>query len=264
MCIALYIPPRTDITKKQLKLCHTSNPDGCGFMYVRRGEISIVKGYFSFDEFFDRYKLTKQCNDNSPFVLHFRTASTSNIDRKACHPFRVNEDLAFVHNGNFYHLQSIHNDNTDRNLSDTQRFNIEILQKLPRDFLSRSENVLAIGTYCKNNFSKMIFMDRFGKVYIVNQRSGYWKDNVFYSNGGIEGYIGYGYSGAYYYNANDTMHKGGLLNVRIFGQERMQKWQRCELCHGYFLKEQLTRNLCGDCTDYLRLKSYSSKIECGA
>jgi len=101
MCIAIYKPYDKDLIYDQLKIIHKSNPDGCGFMtwveHGINGLVVMVKGLMDFDKFWNVYSKTIS-NINHDFVLHFRTASASNISREDCHPFYVNENktLAFV------------------------------------------------------------------------------------------------------------------------------------------------------------------------
>ena len=60
----------------------------------------------------------------------------------------------------------------------------------------------------------MVFIDPLGKT-IINEEMGEWSDGCWYSNGGIPGYTGYGYSGAYRYELGDVRHKGLMCGVEI-------------------------------------------------
>ena len=100
----------------------------------------------------------------------------------------------------------------------------------------------------------MIFMDNKGKVDIVNEDAGEWVDGCWYSNGGIKNYVGYGYSGAYYYNVGDVRHKGGRITNMMFPESRRKNWIKCNLCNGYFYK--LETEICEDCQIFLILKGY--------
>jgi hypothetical protein len=92
----------------------------------------------------------------------------------------------------------------------------------------------------------MVFMNFKGQVWICNQAAGMWENGCWFSNGGIEHYVGYGYSGAYGYGHGETRHKGGLISVQGFGGE----WKQCQYCKGWF--RDLDR-FCPDCEAYFGL-----------
>lgn len=264
MCIALYVPNTRSISKDRLKRCYQSNPDGCGFMWSCNDNLYIRKGCWTFDEFYSLWHLAAyKIYPNSGFVIHFRTATSGKKEKDKCHPFRVNDNLAFVHNGNLFEFSESFPayQKDEQSLSDTQGFNRDILQKLPDGFLNDVKIKNALEGYCISNFSKMIFMDNKGHVNIINEQAGQWEDGIFYSNGGIEDYTGYGYSGAYKYNSDDVRHKGGLISITMFSEERRENWQMCEICKGWFKKDQLTNSICNGCYLLEGLKKWYTGLQ---
>ena len=223
MCIIIYRTAEGKISKERLIEAHTANPDGWGILWN---------------------------NDFSEYVLHCRTASSGEISVDTSHPFKVYDGLAVMQNGNLYHYSNYFKD-WGNNKTDIQRFNEMVLQKLPVGFLNITEIRLALEDYNKANFSKMIFMDTSGAVTIVNEHAGEWVDGVWYSNGGIKNYIGYGYSGAYYYNASDIRHKGGLISADLFGRNK-KNWRQCSECRGWFHKDEINE-ICNDCKIWMEL-----------
>ena len=243
MCVALYIPKNKTVSEQRLQEAYNANPDGWGLMlaYV---DILHNKGIGDFEEFLKSYNLSKKLNEDT--ILHFRTASSGGIDPEYCHPHFVNKNLAFVQNGNLFEFSNYMPGRNDSK-TDIQRFNDEVLKKLPDNFLHIPEIRQALEKYNKECFSKMIFMDNEGNVDIINESAGEWVDGVWFSNGGIENYTGYGYSGAYYYNADDVRHKGGLISIQMFSEEYRKKWDKCSKCQGYFRHEQLLNGRCQGC-----------------
>jgi len=89
-------------------------------------------------------------------------------------------------------------------------------------------------------------MDNYGQVRIINEQAGIWENGCWFSNGGIEHYVGYGYSGAYSYGKGERRHKGGLISIQGFTGE----WHQCEYCKGWFKELD---GLCDDCKAYKEL-----------
>ena len=167
-------------------------------------------------------------------VIHFRTASMGQITSEACHPHKVTDNLAFAHNGNLFHFSDYFY--TDKR-TDSQRF---------CDWLKEHWHPgieFNLERYCVSNYSKMVFMNASGHVWICNEQAGIWDNGCWYSNGGIEHYVGYGYSGAYQYHQGEVRHKGGLISVQGYGGE----WRQCSMCHGWFKN---INGLCEDCETY--------------
>lgn len=263
MCVCILKTKNGNITEERLKQAYNANPDGWGILYDGNYDfIPYDKAFWnSFIEFEDYYYEANRYYENN-LIIHFRTASSSGFGKEFCHPFFVNENLAFVHNGNLFHFSSaFKNTNKRDNKTDTIRFNEQILQKLPENFLDDSKIFSALNSYCIDQNSKMIFMNNKGKVWILNEESGEWKDECWYSNRGMNNYEGYGYSGAYKYYKGNIRHKGGLPTVQLFSEYRRMKWFYCNCCNGWysiFNERNLTRYglICNSCKKYYELKEF--------
>ena len=251
MCIAIYKPADGKISRERLFEAYNANPDGWGVMWSDKDSVECLKGCYDFNSFYSLFRLLE--NAKKDVVVHFRTASSGSISNEKCHPFYVNKDLAFVENGNLYEYSDCFADKWKDDRTDIQRFNDEVLQKLPVNFLYKPTIRKRLEDYCKGNQTKMVFMDSYGRVAIVNEEAGEWSNGCWYSNGGIENYIGYGYSGAYYYNGGDTRHRGGLFSVQMLPEEKRSEWSRCPECLGYF------RNLEGICSG---CETWGGILEC--
>lgn len=171
MCIAIFKPQGKIIDKERLKNCWDSNDDGAGFMYAENGVLYVKKGFMRFDDFYEEYVQ----HENNSVVLHFRIATAGGVNPENTHPFQVNDNLAFVHNGVIREVPDV------KGLSDTAVFNKEILQTLPPDFLESDAMRKLIVSFIGMT-SKLIFLDNLGRGFIFNPQLGEMSDGVWYSN----------------------------------------------------------------------------------
>jgi hypothetical protein len=256
-CIAIFKPKEKIFPFSAFEPMFRANPDGCGMMWAENGEIFILKGHFDYPTFSRLYLIN---SDKGNIVLHFRTASSGALSFDKCHPFMVNDALAFVENGNLFEFSNYFPGVERFNMTDVQRLNEKILKKLPDNFLKIPEYRTVLESYCANNFTKMLFMNDRGEVEIINEQSGIWDRGIWYSNGGIKNYSGYGFSGAYYYNQGDIRHKGGISNANVFSSEAKKRWRLCSSCLGFYREEKMDRELCIGCRDFKKLIFLTERI----
>lgn len=159
-----------------MQQCFINNPDGAGFAVLEDdGNLLIEKGFFTFDSFFESYKphAKKQA------LIHFRIKTHGQLDEKNCHPFVLNDDISFIHNG------VIHCVPNNKDKSDTIMFNEEVLQPLinmyGNDILYQKpfQKLLeeTIGS------SKLAFLDKKTKEFvIINKNLGNEKQGIWFSN----------------------------------------------------------------------------------
>lgn len=269
MCICIYKTSNGNLSKERLEQSYNANPDGWGILFIDRYKrLSYVKDITDFCDFFSNYYNVINYQF-STCLIHFRTASAAGIGEKYCHPHFINRDLAFIHNGNFYEFSSYFKGRKKDGKTDTIRFNEEILQKLPENFLENQKILRLLNDYCKYHLSKMIFMNDEGKIWIVNEDAGEWKDDCWFSNKGLDNYQGYGYSGAYEYCRNDIRHKGGLPTIQFIDKKRRKGWRQCYLCNGWyklnniiFTGDNICDYLCNGCYKLYQLKKFIKGGDC--
>jgi len=171
MCMAIFAKPGKVVTREQFDRFSMSNNDGYGFMY------STPDGIFSYktlvlSEFYDSYKSHFDANQKTPFVLHFRLGTAGKKDVENCHPFKVNDNLYFVHNGILSDFRG------DVNHSDTWMINEKLFKLLGNKIIENpftAEMIeIAVG------FNKFIFMSR-DNYLIVNEQKGEWDNDIWYS-----------------------------------------------------------------------------------
>jgi hypothetical protein len=170
MCIAI-LNNSSELSRATLNNSWNNNPEGAGLLWSHKGKIETFKTYKRKELLKAYYKLRAEIK--TPIVLHFRIATSGHEKYTNLHPFTINEQLGFVHNGILTGLGN-------KQHSDTYEFN-EMLKKLPSDFLSCPTTFEFIQNYIST--SKLIFLDGNGKATIANERLGSWDDNSnWYSN----------------------------------------------------------------------------------
>lgn len=228
MCIAIFKRQGALIDIDKLKVAKQANPDGWGLLWTENSTLKDARGVGGFDEFWKVYEPIER----ESVVIHFRTASSGEPSIDKTHPIWVNDDVAFVENGNLFEYSKYFGTGRWDQDTDIQKFNKEVIQKLPFNFLDIQHIRIPLEAYCIDNLSRMIFMTSWGDVEIIGEELGEWIDNAWWSNGGLSGYTGYGFSGAYYYREGDIRHKGGLISVGQFDDRN--EWQKCPSCLGYY------------------------------
>jgi predicted glutamine amidotransferase len=171
MCVAIVKPKGKTITKKELKQAWNTNPDGAGFAFSKAGKLHCFKSM-------DKNKFINTAFDtmkkiDSTFLIHFRIATQGAVNIQNAHPFFVNKNLAFIHNGHIPGMKD------SEKISDTRYFNIDILQQLPYKMNNKTHDKLiasAIG------YSKLAFLNNAGEYNIINENLGSWKRGIWFSN----------------------------------------------------------------------------------
>lgn len=179
MCIAILSPKGTSITAQQFKNCWDNNNNGAGFMYNDSdNKLHVVKEMDSYDRIYKKYTNLLSKFPDATFVLHFRISTHGVINKSNCHPFKVTNELGFVHNGVIRAVDK------DERYSDTNVFNRQILRKIPGmgvEFMSNPAINTLFGEFIAH--SKLIFMNNFGETTITNEHKGDWEeDGIWYSN----------------------------------------------------------------------------------
>ena len=212
MCIISYVPKDKKIDDATITNMFDANPDGAGILYV---ENEVLKTYKTFDLFkiINMYHYIKDTLDTD-MILHFRIGTHGGKTFDNIHPFLVNEDLGFVHNGI---ITSVPIDTTK---SDTRMFNELILQELPDNFVFNEAMKELISGYIGN--SKLAFMDTWQNVVIINEQKGSWDEGVWYSNDSYLDFNDYYYPAYTKYNkkhkANATVATTGT-STRYYGHD---------------------------------------------
>lgn len=243
MCIAIVKPLGKTISKEILETCSKNNPDGCGFAYIKDGTLWINK-YMDFESFYKDYKDIEQ---TSPMLIHFRIATHGKVEVKNCHPFKLNNRMALIHNG----IISGYGDKQTK--TDTQDFIDKVIGNISwkmwknPSFIELVDN--AIG------YSKLCILDTDGNHYIVGESKGEWVDGIWYSNKSYKPKeIKSSTSSKATYNKQGTLWD-------MYGTETYDSWYqrthreekviyRCERCgHRFYEDEDVVNPQCEKCFD---------------
>ena len=205
MCIAIYKLSGNELpTKEKLQNCFRANPDGAGFSYSYKGTVYTYKGFFNFDEFYNklidcnkRYKLKEQ-----GVLIHCRISTHGLTNASNCHPFALTNNehkltatftksqYSVIHNGICSVTSSA---KKNEPLSDTARFVRDYLSKIAtyKDWFYNPHTIKFIEQLID---SKMAILRSDGEIIAT---SGFHKanDGNYYSNRSYEDYYGgiYGY-----------------------------------------------------------------------
>jgi hypothetical protein len=180
MCIISAIPQGKQISKATLQRCWNNNQHGGGFMFTDGKRVQTFKELTSFKRYWKAFTEARALHPDSSFVCHFRISTHGKIDETNCHPFLVNNQLGFAHNG------IIRNAPVSPNFSDTYMFNATILQNLPKSFLDNHATMSLIKEYIGSG-SKLAFLTHDNRIVLVNEKAGEWDENgVWFSNSGYK------------------------------------------------------------------------------
>lgn len=179
MCIAIVATPGAYVDEPRLRACASTNRDGGGYAYVDKdsNKVIIKKGFMKIDDFIDSYKQTldEGHGETNAMLLHFRIATMGGVNRDNCHPFAINNG-ALIHNGSLFWGD----DPSGQDRSDTRIFAEELFPTFTyervRDHKRMLEQLVS--------YNKIAMLFDSGNYIILNEGSGTWDEDVWYSNGG--------------------------------------------------------------------------------
>ncbi len=233
MCIAILNTPNVTFPKSVIRTCWENNGDGAGLIWTntKHKTLHTFKELDSVEAYYAKYIEVRRKHPKSKVVLHFRISTSGGVNLHNTHPFSVNKNLAFVHNGVISELNGI-----DANRSDTNLFNLRVLQNLPAGFERNEAIASLIAKYIGH--SKLIFLNALNEHTIINPSlgktdptyTGCWfsnstyKPSAYYDYGGKQIAKGSTYKApavpAYNASASKVYRYGDVWN------ETLQQWER--------------------------------------
>lgn len=182
MCIAI-LNLSEKVSKSNFKNSLISNPDGFGLAWVNSHGIQVWKSMsMDVNRLYRKYEKVYDSTRFGGIILHFRISTGGGINLENTHPFHINQDLIFCHNG------MIKGYGTKRE-NDTRHFGREILANIPENMLYCNPAIQAL-IEDKIGYSKLIFLNSSGESKIYGEDLGVWEDDGnWYSN---ESYYSYG------------------------------------------------------------------------
>ena len=239
MCLLIGTKKGVQVPNEHLNNGWTRNSDGGGYSFLRN-DVLVTKKFRNKTKFLKQYKLDFDNNKESKFIVHFRLATDgTNKGVTNVHPFNVNKNLVFAHNG------IISNVGEDKILSDTQLFNNNILKNMQTDFLSYKGNKKLISDFIGH--SKLVFLNTRNQMTIINEHLGDWLNGIWYSNDSYKTKKSYCGVGSY---GGITEYYSKFNNNKV----KINKPEGCEFC--FSKSKNLSLDLesdlwvCDECVDY--------------
>ena len=185
MCIAILNTKKAGrLPKSHIKNSWENNDMGAGLLWNENNKLNVFKTY-DYDEYIDKYNELRDTANIGNIVLHFRIATSGYKGEHNLHPFLVNNNLGFVHNGVIRGLGN-------KQFSDTYEFN-DMLKKFSHDFINCDMTKYFLSEYIGN--SKLVFLSADDKYTIINEELGKWSDGNWYSNDSYKQYNDYKFYG---------------------------------------------------------------------
>ena len=184
MCLLTFIPDYVSPDMDRFKIAAQANPDGFGFA-ISTGKKIITAHSMDFDEVANKF-IDLRKTHQGPAVFHFRWATHGSETVSNCHPFFLGRDSESVvgHNG----ILPVAIPKGD-NRSDTKVFAQDIMpsvggiSSLDNDDYFKKLEAWASG-------SKLVFLtvneDALQDWYILNESSGHWDKDMWWSNHSYE------------------------------------------------------------------------------
>lgn len=176
MCVAVVCKPGAIVTPDRLWSGWLSNQDGGGFAYVKDDEVVIEKGFLKYNDFERAYtKAAEEYAAESPFLVHMRIKTSGSKKAENCHPFPI-KNGALIHNGVLFYPTgaAVREDKSDTRIFAERSYNILHLE----DVLRAERDIL--NTFGVHNKLAFLYNDK--RYLILNERSGYWHEDIWYSN----------------------------------------------------------------------------------
>jgi hypothetical protein len=262
MCIAIFKPQNVYLTEEQILNSYMNNHHGWGFAVHddKNNKIILVKENSGLETFQEKYEEHKY----SRLILHFRYSSKGDIDDENCHPFLVNENLCFIHNGTINNVKE-----WNKTKSDTWHLNEAIIKplvnKYGNDIVFDPIFKMLIEDYI--GFSKLIFMDNFGSVIIYNQnkdpkaylckQTGTWFSNNYYNLPLKQKREKYVAGGVTYYTGNGvtTSTTSSVSSFKNYSSKKKEKKEK-----GYKINYSIEKERLGHCfLDFIDIVAETSQ-----
>lgn len=179
MCLAIYKPKGKQIAKQYLQNGYDGNSDGCGFAFVRNGNLCVEKGFKTFDAFLAAFLPIQR---KHACIVHFRFATHgSKTSDENTHPiiFGKHGQYALIHNGML-------NIATEGNKSDTVMYAERVLAPALERFEFSHPALKYLVETSIGHGNKFVVMRCDGKVNIFNEGQGHWHKGIWYSNNGYK------------------------------------------------------------------------------
>ena len=181
MCVIASQPAGKTIKAGTLNQMWKRNPDGGGISWIEDGKVQVYKT-MKLKDFKKKYKEVCEQHGKHDILIHMRIATHGSVCLDNNHPFYVDPETTFAHNGI---LPNVFHPSPKSDLSDTRYFNQVFLQHVKPVAFDDPAFCEVVGEMI-GSFNKMVFLSANKKLrketYIINEGHGQWVKGVWYSN----------------------------------------------------------------------------------
>ena len=182
MCIIALTTKGKLVKKEKLLNMTRNNSHGFGISWIENGKVKTFKSMDSKKFIEKAIDIQSEFYNESEILIHCRIATSGTTDINNCHPFAVDNDTVFAHNGVFD--EDVAEGTATK--SDTRIFNERFLRNLKPNFLKTRAMRNIIGELIDSD-NKLAFLtvnkDLDKNAYIINKNQGEIDDGIWYSNG---------------------------------------------------------------------------------
>ena len=186
MCIIALTTIGNVVSKEKLINMTKRNSHGFGISWINDGKVMTFKSMDDKKFIEKAIEIQAEFYNDSEILIHCRFATSGKTNIANCHPFNIDKDTVFAHNGVFDNDIS---DVTHTSKSDTRIFNERFLKNLKPSFL-KTKHMRNIISELIGDHNKLAFLTVNKKLpknsYIINKDKGIVDDGVWYSNSGYK------------------------------------------------------------------------------
>ena len=227
MCIIAIKPSGTKFPSDEtITTMWSNNPDGAGFMYTKRSEVIIEKGFMKLAQFLGAvHDVCKEVDPtDTPFILHFRITTHGGTCPECTHPFPITNNMAMLRKSHVITDMGVAHNGIisavtprDKHTSDTQEYIATILSPMKRSNKKFFQSKALMELIANTAGSKLAFLTGDGHVYTVGEFVNE-PDGMSYSNSSYKprlwtyNYpIGSYYGGSWNYSKTATTSRAGSV-----------------------------------------------------
>jgi predicted glutamine amidotransferase len=180
MCIAI-LNTAEKVSKSHFKNSLQSNQDGFGLAWVNSQGIQVWKSMsLDVNKLYRKYESVFDSKRFGDILLHFRISTGGGVNIENTHPFHINKDLIFCHNGMIKGFGT-------KKENDTRHFGRAILSHISESDLYFNPAIQELVEE-RIGYSKLIFLNSAGESKIYGESLGIWEsDGNWYSNESYQG-----------------------------------------------------------------------------
>lgn len=176
MCLLMFKKPGGKLVEAWLRQAWSCNPHGGGYVFHNGKELLYNKGLMTLEGML--HGIQTDIKPEFSAIIHFRAASVGAISSENTHPFDAGGTWWMGHNGTINDTDPVGDESDSAAFARAELF--QHLEKKPEKILDVEVQQAIKDRICG---SRLVFMNGEGKHVIINEGSGHWKDDVWYSNG---------------------------------------------------------------------------------